>query len=353
MVKQNIAILFGGKSEEHEVSCRSAKYIFENVDRDKYRPFLIGIDKLGNYYYMKECNIEHLIDCTWTDFIETNEVCFSKGDERFTLQLQGEKIVFDVVFPALHGPNGEDGKLQGLMEFVNIPYVGCNSISSAICMDKEITKRLVGIEGVRQVPYVILHGGVVAEEKLLEMEEIGYPLFVKPANMGSSVGVSKAENQQELLQAIRVASKYDDKVIVEKGIDALELEIAALGDGKDAYFSTVGCIKPRDIFYDYDSKYLTNDADFYIPAPISFEKETELREMARKAYTAMLCEGLSRIDFFMDKETQEIYFNEINTMPGFTAISLYPQLMDYDGVGAKELIGRLIDYAWKRYEKNK
>ncbi len=350
----NVAVLFGGQSPEHEVSCRSAKFIYENLCREKYNAFLIGIDKSGNYYYLKE-NIDSLQNCTWMEFVENNKVSFSTGMERFVIETGEEKIKIDLVIPAMHGPNGEDGRIQGLMEFVGIPYVGCNSISSAICMDKEVTKRIMAEAGVRQVPYVAVCSYCEFDMVRLSerVSEIGYPVFIKPSNMGSSVGISKANNENELSAAMNKAFEYDDKIIIEKGVDAIELEVGALGNQNDFILSTIGCIQPRDVFYDYDSKYLTNDADFYIPAPISEEKREELLDMAKKAYSAALCEGLCRIDFFMDKNTQVIYFNEINTMPGFTAISLYPKLMKYDGIEASELLDRLIDLAVERSRRKR
>lgn len=347
--KLNVAILFGGQSPEHEVSCCSAKFIYESMDHEKFLPFLIGIDKQGYYYHIKE-QLESLSDCTWLDHVTKERVCFSEGGASFFLESEGETIFFDVVFPALHGPNGEDGKIQGLFEFTGIPYVGCDPISSAICMDKEVTKRIMSLEDINQVEYVAFRREDFVDNKdvIVSAESIGYPLFIKPANMGSSVGVSKAENREELLQAIDIAFQYDSKVIVEQSVNALELEIAVFKDKKDCIFSTVGCIKPRNRLYDYESKYLTNAADFYIPAPISKEKESELRNMAKKAFRAAMCYGLSRIDFLMDKDTQEIYFNEINTLPGFTSISLYPQLMQFDGIEPKELVTRLIESALER-----
>lgn len=347
--KRNVGILFGGQSAEHEVSCRSAKFIYESIDREKFSPFLIGIDKQGHYYHLEQ-RIESLSDCTWLDFVSEHKVCFSEGERSFFIEREEGIIFLDVIFPALHGPNGEDGKIQGLFEFTGIPYVGCDPISSAICMDKEVTKRIMKLEGINQVKYLCLYRG---DEKMNEeiasfAEQIGYPLFVKPANMGSSVGVSRAENHEELLSAIDIAFEYDVKVIVEQAVNALELEIAAFGDRKNCNLSTVGCIKPHNKLYDYESKYLTNDADFYIPAPITKEEEEELKVAALKAFRAAMCYGLARIDFLMDKDTKDLYFNEINTMPGFTAISLYPQLMMFDGLTAEELITGLIESAFER-----
>lgn len=347
--KRNVGILFGGQSAEHEVSCRSAKFIYENIDREKFVPFLIGIDKQGHYYHLEQ-KIESLSDCTWLDFVSRHKVCFSEGVRSFFIEKEEGVVFLDVIFPALHGPNGEDGNIQGLFEFAGIPYVGCDPLSSAICMDKEVTKRIMKLEGINQVEYLCLYRDEekISEEIVSFVEQVGYPLFVKPANMGSSVGVSRVENYEELLIAIDIAFEYDVKVLLERAVNALELEIAVFGDRKNCTLSTVGCIKPHNKLYDYESKYLTNDADFYIPAPITKEEEEALKEIALKAFRVSMCYGLARIDFLMDKDTKDLYFNEINTMPGFTAISLYPQLMMFDGMTAEELITGLIESAFER-----
>lgn len=347
--KIKVGILFGGQSAEHEVSCRSAEFVYRSIDRERFEPFLIGIDKEGRYHYLKG-HEDSLLNCTWTEYVEDDRVCFSQGDQAFFMETGGEKVFLDVAFPVLHGPNGEDGKLQGLFEFTGLPYVGCNTISSAICMDKDMTKKLMAAEGISQVPYFCLYeeDENSDEDVATRASDIGYPVFVKPCNMGSSVGVSKVEGEEELFEAIAEAFKYDDKVLVEKGLDVLELEVAAFGKRNDFKLSTVGAIRPNETFYDYETKYLTNDAEFDIPAPLSKKEEEELRGMAKKAFRAAMCYGLSRIDFLMDRKDRKIYFNEINTLPGFTAISLYPKLMEFDGMGPMQLISGLIDLALER-----
>lgn len=342
--KKNVAVIFGGVSPEHEVSCRSAAFVFSCINTDKYNPYLIGISKNAEYYFYN-ADISHLYE-DWEKYGKKNSVVFDIAQREF--YIKGEnRIDIDVVFPVIHGPNGEDGKLQGALNCCGLPFVGCDVISSAVCMDKDVAKRLFVEAGLKIVPYFNIEKKLNANH-LKQAEILGYPLFVKPANMGSSVGIYKVNDENELKKAVELSFKYDSKLLVEKAIDAFELETAALEYEEDVIISTVGEINLKKGFYDYKSKYETDDADFFIPAEITPEESETIKHMAKKAFHATCCKGLSRVDFFMDRNTRQIYINEINTMPGFTKISLYPQLMEFDGIPAKKLIDILIDNALKR-----
>lgn len=325
-----LGVIYGGISTEHNVSEMSAKSVIENLDREKYEIHEIYINKYGKWFE----NNEQIYNLVWT----LKEL--------------------DVVFPVLHGLGGEDGTIQGLLEMLKVPYVGCGVLASSIGMDKVYTKIIFEKAGISQVPYMYIkntdNGYVIInenfEEEEFELEKITtklkFPMFVKPSNSGSSVGVKKATNTEELKMAIQYAGQYDTKILVEQGVDAKEVECAIL-DGKEVIASTVGEILPAEDFYSFDAKYNMPESKTVIPADINEEQIEEVRKLAVRAFKAIDGKGLSRVDFFIEKETNKIYINEINTMPGFTKISMYPKLFETVGISYSELLDILIQNAIK------
>ena len=324
---KKILILFGGKSTEHQISCNSAKSILENIDNNKYCITAVGIDYQNKWFNYKG-EISKITDWQNQEREEIDNIIkFIKG--------------FDVVFPVLHGSYGEDGKLQGLLDLTEVKYVGCKTLSSAICMDKVISKYLFQSLNIPQVPFIELYGQYNIKDIIQKIE---LPVIVKPANGGSSIGINKANNVKELKKAIKEAKKYDKKILIEKFIRARELECAVLID-KKLLISDIGEIKSANDFYDYNAKYENKKSETIIPADIGFEIKEKIREYAKKAFLAVNASSLSRTDFFYDEESNQIYLNEINTMPGFTEISMYPKLFINEGYTYKELISTLIENA--------
>lgn len=354
MARIKVAVLFGGASSEHEVSLVSAYSVLSNIPKDKYDVMCIGITKKGHWlYYPGEYeNIptgewEKDPDCATAvispDSMTKGVIVLGKDDSAFVRKI-------DVVFPVLHGMNGEDGTVQGLCALAGLPCVGCDMTSSASCMDKTITHRILDSVGIRTAPYCALQrdflddpeGGCGEVERKLG----GYPLFVKPATAGSSVGVSRAADREALKNGIKIAFAHSEKVVVEKEIVGKEVECAVLGNGTDLIASIPGQITPAEEFYDYDAKYKLGTSVLDIPAKISPEQTEELRATAKRAYHALGCSGFSRVDFFVADDG--IILNEINTIPGFTPISMYPKLMDSMGISYPELLDRLITLAAER-----
>lgn len=353
MADKNIAVIMGGRSSEHEVSLVSAATVVENINTDIYNVIMVGITKDGQWKLIE--SMDKVKDGSWVD--GHTEAILSPETGKNTLYLLGkdrvENLHVDVVFPVLHGMNGEDGTLQGLLELAQIPYVGCGVLASACSMDKFYTKIIVDSIGIRQAKFVGVRraqlrdmDAVVAEvEKTLP-----YPVFVKPSKAGSSQGVGKAENREELVKALELAAKHDSKILVEENIVGRELECAVLG-GADAEASGVGEIMAADTFYSYEAKYNNADSKTIVGPELPEGKEEEIRRDAEAIFRAMDCYGLSRVDFFLTKDTNEVVFNEINTLPGFTAISMYPMLWAARGVDKKALVQKLIDLAMVRYEE--
>lgn len=328
---KKVLVLFGGNSSEHNVSCLSAKSILENIDRKIFDVVSVGITK-NNEWYIFDDNLSYLENEKWLK---------AKNIQRIT-NIITFIISFDVVFPVIHGLNGEDGRLQGMFDLFNIKYVGCNTLCSAIGMDKEITKIIFNYFKIPQVSCVSIkypHFKLKDIEKVLE-----YPMIVKPANGGSSIGITKVSNKKELTKAIKLASKYDKKIIIEKFIKARELECAVI-ENKKLYISTIGEIKPAHDFYDYESKYENIGSETIIPANLPENIIKQIKEYATKAFIGIGGNGLARIDFFYDEENNKVYLNEVNTMPGFTTISMFPQLLIYDGVSYQDIITILINNA--------
>ena len=350
MNKLNIALIFGGKSGEHEVSLSSSASIYKHIDKDKYNVFTIGITKEGTWLHY-EGHEDNIKDGTWIDLanknVEINLV--PTGNKEIGIRFEdGRTEKIDVLFPVLHGPYGEDGTIQGLFEISQIPYVGCGVLASSVGMDKLICKKVFSQIGLPQVDYTYTYKWMFNNNKESELNNIesklNYPIFVKPANLGSSVGISKATNRKELLSGIEEALRYDARIVLEQGIDAREIEVAVLGN-EDVKASIAGEIKPAKDFYDYEDKYINGASTYDIPAKISEENMQKIRTMAIEAFKGIDGKGLSRVDFFIDKHSNEIFINEINTLPGFTNISMYPKMWDATGLEYSKLIDKLIELA--------
>ena len=330
-MKKRIIIIFGGKSFEHEVSIKSAKSIVKAINKDKYDIKLVYIDKVGDWYLCN--NINELDNLVPIKDIKIFENC-------------------DCVFPVLHGNNGEDGKIQGFFDMLDVPYVGCNNVSGTLCMDKIFTKIILNNENINQAKYIAVnkHDYNVDNTKIQIKEKIGYPCFVKPANAGSSVGINKIYHEHELEKNILEAFKYDKKILIEECIYGREVEIGVLGND-EVITSKVGEVIPGDDFYSYDAKYNSKESIVKIPATISDATFNEIKNTAIKAYKALECSGLSRIDFFIQNETNKIFLNEVNTMPGFTNISMYPILFENIGIKYDILIDKLIELGIENHNK--
>lgn len=327
-----LGVIYGGISTEHDVSEMSAKSVIENLDKEKYEIHEIYINKYGKWFENKDGEKEEIYNLVWT--------------------LKD----LDVVFPVLHGLGGEDGTIQGMLEMLKIPYVGCGVLASSVGMDKVYTKIIFEKAGIPEAPYIYIKknedGYVIINESFGEEEfniekitdKLKFPMFVKPSNSGSSVGVKKATNNGELKMAIENAGQYDCKILVEQGIDGKEVECAIL-DGKEILASTVGEIMSAEEFYSFDAKYNIPESKTVIPANIEESQIEEIRELAVRSFKAIDGKGLARVDFFVEKETNKIYINEINTMPGFTKISMYPKLFEAVGISYSELLDKLIENA--------
>lgn len=350
-MKKNVLLIFGGKSGEHEVSLSSASSILSYIDKEKYNVFTVGITKQGDWLYF-DGEIENIKNGKWQELANKNvEVNLIKnGNRKVGIKFEDNTLQqIDVIFPVLHGPYGEDGTVQGLFELSEIPYVGCKVLASSVGMDKLICKNVFSQIGLSQVKYTSTTKWDFENNKDLEIQriekELTYPIFVKPANLGSSVGISKAKNKQELVDGICEAIKYDSRIVLEQGINAREIEVSVLGNN-DVKASVAGEIKPAKEFYSYEDKYLDGKSTYDIPANIDETTMENIRNMAIKAFKAIDGKGLSRVDFFIDKNDGQIYINEINTLPGFTDISMYPKMWEHSGLNYKDLIDKLIELAF-------
>lgn len=354
MEKKTVAIIFGGRSSEHEVSRTSAMMVINNIDREKYDTVLLGITKKGEWY-LYEGDTALIKTGEWETSGKTVRAFISPDTSvHGIIVLRGgrtEIIRVDVAYPVLHGKNGEDGTMQGLFTLAGIPFVGCGCTASAVCMDKILTNIVLEHSGIPQAKFVwftSVKWKKDREKYAAEVENVcGYPCFVKPANAGSSVGVSKCRSREELFAAVELASEHDRRILVEQGIDGMEAETAVIGNDEPKA-STVGEIVPAAEWYDYDAKYNNDASELHIPARLPAETIEKIRRTAEKAYAALGCEGLARVDFLVRRSDGEPLLNEPNTLPGFTPISMYPKLMEYDGTGNKELIDRLIELAIER-----
>lgn len=347
MEKVKLGVIFGGMSTENEVSCLSSLSIIKNLNKEKYKIYPIYIDKNGKWYEILN--------------IEENE----KNGNELQEKQEIENIIsylkkLDIIFPVLHGLYGEDGTIQGLLELIKVPYVGCKVLASSVGMDKIYSKIIFERAGLKQAKYTYVrkHNNNYIyvdknfNEKILDIEEIieiilkeqKFPMFVKPSNSGSSIGVSKAKNKEDLKSAIIEASKYDNKILIEEGIIGKELECAVLGN-EDVISSCVGEVKSAEEFYGYDAKYNNQNSRTLIPSDITQDQSKKIQEQAIKAFKAIDGKGLSRVDFFIEDKTGMIYINEINTLPGFTSISMYPKLFDSVGINYSDLLDKIINLA--------
>ncbi|MGD8804247.1 MAG: D-alanine--D-alanine ligase family protein [Chloroflexota bacterium] len=351
-----IGLIFGGRSGEHEVSLMSARSVRAALDPGKYDIVMIGITKSGRWITgdvaaaLESGDLENSPSATLLPDPESSKL--------MELQLEASQPAklsvvaeLDVVFPVLHGPYGEDGTVQGLLELAGIPYVGAGVVGSATGMDKAIFKAVMMAHGIPILPWKLVLASEWREQPnqiLNSIEQaLSYPVFTKPANLGSSVGIRRCENRRELQAGLNEAAAFDRRLIVEQGINGRELEVSVLGNDQPVA-SVVGEIKPRRTFYDYVAKYVSDDSELMIPAEISPELSSNIRDMAIRAFRAIDCAGLARADFLLDKDDGSLYINELNTIPGFTRISMYPKLWEASGLSYSQLLDRLVELALER-----
>lgn len=354
--KLNVAIVFGGKSGEHEVSLMSATNVINAMDKSKYNIHTIGITKQGKWMlYLGP--VEKLQDGSWEQ--EASKLDNNELVEMLlgTMLQDNKKSKFDAIFPVLHGPNGEDGTIQGFFEMLDIPYVGCGVIGSALGMDKAISKQLFIDAGLNVANYVLAYKHEISDNLQTVTNRVEskfpYPVFVKPVNMGSSVGITKAHDRGELEKGLEEAAKYDRKIIVEEFIKGSEIECAVLGNNYPEA-SGAGEIIPSKEFYDYEAKYFDDGkSNLIIPAKLTEQEEAAIKESAVKAFKALDCCGMARVDFFVNRDTGKIFINEINTIPGFTKISMYPKLWETAGLSYSKLIDKLIELAIERHAETR
>lgn len=358
MSKRNIAVIFGGQSSEHDISCISVQTVAKAMNQDTYDITYIGITKEG--HWLLAPSLESIENGSWK---ESNvSAVLSPDATKKELIMMSDKGVttkkIDVIFPVMHGMYGEDGTIQGLFEMAQIPYVGCGVLASAAGMDKVYTKIIVDALGINQADYVLVRAVDVekaekdssvmdAQVKRVE-ERLEYPVFIKPSKAGSSQGVSKAHNRTELMNGLKLAAQHDTKILVERNIIGREIECAVLGSAADVKASGVGEILAAAEFYDFDAKYSNAESKTVISPELPEGKQEEIREAAKAIFAALDGYGLSRVDFFLEKETNKIVFNEINTLPGFTSISMYPMLWKAQGMSIEELVEKQIQLAFER-----
>ncbi len=351
-MKKKLLVVFGGVSSEHDVSLVSASSVISNVPEDKYDVLKMGITKDGRSF-LYNGDASRLPGGKWLDdesLLEPAVISPDRSHHGIIRLESGKTERVDAVFPVLHGKNGEDGTIQGLLELAGIPYVGCGVLASSMCMDKAVTNAVADLYGIAQAEWIsFTKNEYDAGGNLLESaaKKLGFPVFVKPANAGSSVGITKAGSAEELKKACEEAFKHDRKIVLEEAVSGREVECAVMGNS-DPVASEVGEIVPCNDFYDYNAKYIDDNSALYIPANLDPEKRDEIRALAVKSYKALGCEGLSRVDFFIRNGDGAVMLNEINTIPGFTSISMYPKLFEAAGVPMPELIDRLIKYAEER-----
>jgi D-alanine-D-alanine ligase len=358
-VRTRVAVIYGGRSTESEISLQSAASVVANLDRTRYEILPIYIDERGKFHRqaLPAIAANHTVSLPARTDAQSLMLAARPG-QLFAAGESAESPI-DVVFPVMHGPLCEDGSIQGLLELADMPYVGSRVLGSALCMDKDLAKRLVRAEGIPIVPYVALRGTEWEQDHAAQLQrierEIGYPAFIKPATLGSSVGVSPAATRDELLKGIATALTYDDKLLVEKAVQAREIEFAVLAaerEGAPPEISVPGEIAARDDFYSFERKYLDAEgAVLRVPAELDAATLAKGRDAVRRIFQALECEGMSRVDFFLDRRSGELYFNEVNTIPGFTAISMYPKLWEASGLSYSQLLDRLVRDALQRHAR--
>lgn len=354
MNKFNLLVIFGGASSEHSVSLVSSASVIDNLNKDVYNVIKVGITKEGKWL-LTNSTTDKIKNGDWENEKDNTEAVLSPNtNTKGLIVLKDNKysiLPVDVIFPVLHGQNGEDGTIQGLFELADIPYVGCGVASSANCMDKSNTKIILEKYNILGAKWKLIYNNDFnkdTEKEIIDIEKIfTYPVFIKPSSTGSSIGISKAKNTDELIIAIKEASKYGNKIIIEEFIDGAEIEVAVLGN-ENPIVSVCGEIAPARDFYDYTAKYQDDNSLLFIPARIDETTANLVREIALLAYKALDCKGLSRIDFFVNKATKKIILNEINTIPGFTSISMYPKLFDASGIPYPKLLDKLIEFALQK-----
>ena len=357
-----VAVIFGGQSDEHDVSVRSARTVIDAIDEERYEAIPIGITREGQWIVDGD-PVAALIDASDELSLSAGERADAVGAVETlapvagALSLTGDgQEPIDVIFPVLHGPFGEDGSIQGLLEVAGVPYVGSGVLGSAVAMDKAMSKHVLTQAGIPQLPWQLVtrsdiqnHVDLVVESIA---EKIGFPCFTKPANLGSSVGICRVASRGDLVGALNEAAYYDRRVVVEKGVDAREIELSVLGND-EPIASVAGEIVPRGEFYDYNAKYVDGTTELVIPAKLDPAVLGFLQEMAIDAFRALDLAGLARVDFFIERGTDQIYVNEVNTLPGFTSISMYPMLWEASGIAISELVDRLVGLALERYGERK
>lgn len=358
--KIRVAVLYGGRSGEHEVSLQSAAAVVHNLDKSRFEVVPIGVDKQGRWFLN---DYQQLLDGQISKALPlhtADTTMFAPVTHTHSQQVQAVNTKpFDVVFPVMHGALCEDGTVQGMLELMDVPYVGAGVLASAVGMDKDVSKRLVAAAGIAVPPYIAVkqntwekNASAIAQDVATQL---GYPVFVKPANTGSSVGVHKVKHAEELSAAVADAFLYDVKILIERGIEAREIELAVLenfASVTEPLVSIPGEIEPQLEFYSYAAKYLDeNGAKLLIPAPLQAKQIKDVQALAKQIFMVLECEGMARVDLFLDKKTGHFVFNEVNTIPGFTQISMYPKLWEASGIAYTELLSRLIDLALARHER--
>lgn len=357
--KIRVAVVFGGRSDEHDVSLRSAQTVIRALDPARYDVLPLGITREGRWITGEDPMAQLVATSPMFHLGQGEQSVEPTGDTRVepvfgadALMPLAASIDVDVFFPVLHGPMGEDGTIQGMFEMAGMPYVGSGVLGSAVGMDKAMTKIILTQAGIPQSPWtLVLRKEWERNPDLIEarlVEEFGFPMFVKPANMGSSVGITKAHDAAELHGAMGEASHFDRRLIIEQGIVGRELEMSVLGND-DPIVSVAGEIRPRGEFYDYNAKYIDDTAELIIPAELDPEIQRRMEEIAARSFVALDLAGLARVDFFLEEGTNQIYVNEVNTLPGFTSISMYPSLWEASGLALEDLVDRLIGLALERH----
>ncbi len=355
---KKVLVVFGGVSSEHDVSTVSARFVAENIPTDKYCVVLLGITKDGKWFKYTG-KTENLPEDKWVEDTEnlTKAVISPDASCHGLIVFEEDKVTteyIDVVFPVMHGKNGEDGTIQGLLQMAGIPYVGCDCASSAICMDKTLTNTVADCAGIPQAKWlgVTKYEYSLDEDKILDKAEeyLGYPVFVKPANAGSSVGVTKVSSRENFKEAMETAFREDKKLVLEEGIVGQEVECAVMGND-EPFAGQVGEIVPANEIYDFEAKYISDASKLFIPARLSEETIENVKKAACNAYKALGCSGLARVDFFVRESDGKIMLNEPNTLPGFTSISMYPKLMNAAGIESGDLLSKLIEYAEEKWSR--
>jgi D-alanine-D-alanine ligase len=350
--KIRLGILFGGRSGEHEVSLTSAASLIQALDPAKYEVVPIGISRQGKWFVGSAAG--QLLPAVLERGLPVTPSVDPHGPQLISLNAKPDRSIgsVDVIFPVLHGTFGEDGTVQGLLELAGIPYVGAGVLGSAAGMDKDIMKRLFRDAGLPVVPWALVLRSEWEQqpERIVRRvrREIGFPLFVKPANLGSSVGISKVRASKELAAAMNLAASFDRKIVVERAVDAREIECAVLGNDRPEA-SVAGEVVPVNEFYDYEAKYVKEGSELIIPAKLTPRQSRQVRDLAIRAFRAVECAGMGRVDFLLDRRTGKVWVNEINTIPGFTPISMYPKLWEASGLAYPQLVDRLVEFALERH----